>query len=297
MIHNKYIKKYLKYKKKYMDQKLVIGCSLELYQKVYFKHVTNDFINFISKEINQSKSNDLENMFMQKYANTNYENNHQPKQDKKNNYLTYNSDGKKIIQQMGMINYGPTNGMIEYKDGLIVKNYKDIKEGNIVRIWEVSKKNTDHVVAEIILDDGSALSFGFGYLFAGKRSEEHKSVEETPNRVITSIKKDPRHISLAMYSPNHMLNYKFAKQINNQLNKGKKTYLKLLSQGVIDGLHIQNIDDVFEHININEFPNIDLERNIYKIPFIDTEYKKNDSHKTQVSRRKIPDLKKQFKKN
>ena len=73
-----------------------------------------------------------------------------------------------------------------------------------------------------------------------------------------------------MYSPNHMLNYKFAKQINNQLNKGKKTYLKLLSQGVIDGLHIQNIDDVFEHINTNVFPSVDLKRNIYMIPFVDT---------------------------
>ena len=97
-----------------------------------------------------------------------------------------------------------------------------------------------------------------------------------------------------MYSPNHMLNHKFAKQINNQLNREKKTYLKLLSQGVIDGLHIQNIDDVFKHINTDEFPIVDLKRNIYKIPFVDTEDKKNNSYETQEGRKKIPDLKEKF---
>jgi hypothetical protein len=33
-----------------------------------------------------------------------------------------------IKQQIGTINYGPTKGMIEYKNGSIVKNYKDITE-------------------------------------------------------------------------------------------------------------------------------------------------------------------------
>ena len=92
MIQDKYKKKYLKYKKKYLNQKLLIGGSLESCQEAYFEHVTNNFINYISNDIKQHNSNDLENMFLQKYTNANYENNHQSKQDIKYNYLTYDSN-------------------------------------------------------------------------------------------------------------------------------------------------------------------------------------------------------------
>ena len=152
--------------------------------------------------------------------------------------------------------FSPTKGIIEFHHDItaennvrIVNNWEKIKIGHVIRIWVLLNKNKikSHLVAEIILDRYTSISFGISNL-----DEIDVKFQLYETRIATQ--------EAILLSPDPMLNEQLQRQYNDPLN----TYCEIVSQGIITEKSYEKLQNFFKFFNpYTNCIGVQLMHNIY----------------------------------
>lgn len=275
-----YQSKYLKYKNKYLNlQKKLYGGTLEDCAQKRFEFYANEITELIINRKNAQRELSLEQVnnndttkfkifneldekliFLNNTTSLNdYDNNFYEYEEYRRdndtssgryalmNYGTNDKDEekRKFIPYVQNFCYGPTRGIIEKIGDRFIYNWEDIAPGNIVRIWGTLDKSgkIGHVILEITTSNNMNISFGVG--FYGTLDEE--KIEKMARSEVTIIKLLNSVIhrkNACIYSPDYILHIK----LHDQYNYPSRTYVKLLSHGVLTKEEHKNLIDLFSQI-------------------------------------------------